>query len=149
MFGVIICPRCHRARGVSLSSKKVRCSHCGRRIDVSLAKVYHRTDDQEELVLAVQRMTEKLAVSVEDYPAERRRRARSPPPAKALKGPSSEEELQALALRLTEERGEFGLADIMAEAGVDQEGAEGVLGRLVAAGLVFEPSPGRFKGLRG
>ncbi|MDD1747154.1 MAG: DUF1922 domain-containing protein, partial [Methanomassiliicoccales archaeon] len=76
MFGVIICPKCHRARGVSLSTSRAKCPHCGHSIDVSLAKVYHKTDSQEELALAVQRMTERLAANIEDYPAERKRRSK-------------------------------------------------------------------------
>lgn len=146
MLGVIICPKCHRARGVSLSSKKVRCSHCGKSIDVSLAKVYHRTEDREELVLAVQRMTEKLAQGIEDYPAERKRRARAPPAAIRARG-STEEDLRSLAARLSVGKGHFSLEELMAESKLDEESAMRLLDRMVAGAVVYEPVPGRFKPL--
>jgi rRNA maturation protein Nop10 len=145
MFGVIICPKCHRARGVSLSAKKVKCPHCGRTIDVSMAKVYHRTEDQEELVLAVQKMTERLAVSIEDYPAERKRRGKVAP--KECKTKSSEQDLRALAIELTEQKGQFTLEDLMAETGASADKASLLLEKMRSAGLVFETSPDRFKAL--
>ena len=145
MFGVIICPKCHRARGISLSSKKVKCPHCGRAIDVSMARVYHRTEDREELVLAVQKMTERLAASIEDYPAERKRRATIRP--KEGKSRASEQDLRALADKLTGEKGEFTLEDVMAETGASAERASLLLSKMRSAALVFEPSPDRFKAL--
>jgi hypothetical protein len=147
MFGVIICPKCHRARGVSLSAKKVRCSHCGKSIDISLAKVYHRTESQEELARAVRRLTERLAVSIDEYPAERRRRAREPPALKP-KATCTEEELQVLAIQLTADQGDFSVRELMVAAGVGEEEARLLLQRMLDSALVFEPATGRFRALR-
>lgn len=149
MFGVIICPKCHRARGVSLSTKRAECSHCGHSIDISLARVYHRTESQEELVLAVQKVTERLAVNVEDYPAERKRRSRPVVPPKAKRTCSSEEELRRLIDALTAGRGEFTVQDVMSKLEVVEEEAAKVVQRMLDSGLVFEPSMGRFKVLPG
>lgn len=146
MFGVIICPKCHRARGVSLSTSKAKCTHCGHSIDVSLAKVYHRTDSQEELVLAVQKVTERLAVDIEDYPAEKKRRSKP----KSLEGKRSfrtEEDLRHLIGELTAAKAEFSLQDISSKAEVDQPKAEKIAQAMMDAGLAYEPSPGRFKPL--
>jgi tRNA G26 N,N-dimethylase Trm1 len=146
MFGVIICPKCHRARGVSLSTSKAKCPHCGHSIDVSLAKVYHRTDSHEELVLAVQKVTERLAVDIEDYPAKKKRRSKP----KSLEGKRSfrtEEDLRQLIGELSAAKGEFSLQDISSKAGVDEPKAEKIAQAMIDAGLAYEPSPGRFKPL--
>lgn len=146
MYGVIICPKCHRARGVSLSTKKAACSHCGHVINVSLARVYHRTESQEELVLAVQKMTEKLAVSIEDYPAERKRPARpAPEPAKRSLG--SEEGLRHLLIDITSTKVEFGTQDLMALLAMKEEEVSNLIQRMMQAGLIFEPAPGRYRSL--
>ncbi|MDD1756655.1 MAG: hypothetical protein LUQ39_07480 [Methanomassiliicoccales archaeon] len=147
MFGVIICPKCHRARGVSLSTSRAKCPHCGHSIDVSLAKVYHKTDSQEELALAVQRMTERLAANIEDYPAERKRRSK-PIAAKKRKGLRSEDDLRSLAIELSGQKGEFSIQDIMSHADVDEERAERIAQTMIDSGLIYEPGPGRFKPLK-
>ena len=146
MFGVIICPKCHRARGVSLSTSKAKCPHCGHSIDVSLAKVYHRTDSHEELVLAVQKMTERLAVDIEGYPAEKKRRGKP----KSLEGKRSfrtEGELRQLIGELSAAKGEFSLQDLSSKVGVDGPKAEKIAQAMMDSGLAYEPSPGRFRPL--
>ncbi len=145
MYGVIICPKCHRARGVSLSTSKAKCPRCGHNIDVSLAKVYHRTGSQEELVLAVQKMTELMATDIEDFPAEKKRRSR--PRATRPRGHRSEEDLRRLVAELSSARGEFSLQELMSELDVDEAKAEQIAKRMIDSGLIFEPRPGRFKPL--
>lgn len=146
MFGVIICPKCHRARGVSLTTKKAKCSHCGHAIDVSLARVYHKTESHEELVLAVQRMTEKLAINIEDYPAERKRRAKAPVvPSK--RGITTEEDLRHVISELSSAKGEFGAEDLVSRFGMGEGEALEIIQRLLEAGMVYEPSAGRFRAL--
>lgn len=144
MFGVIICPKCHRARGVSLSTSKAKCPRCGHNIDVSLAKVYHRTDSQEELVLAVQKMTELLATDIEDYPAEKKRRGR-PKMAEGKRGFRTEEDLRQWVKELSGDKGEFSLQEMMSEMEVDEAKAERIIRAMTDSGLIYEPTPGRFK----
>jgi alkylated DNA repair dioxygenase AlkB len=146
MFGVIICPKCHRARGVSLSTIKAKCPHCGHNIDVSLAKIYHRTDSQEELVLAVQKMTEKLATDIEDYPAEKKRKSK-PRTVEGKRGFRSEEDLRYWVKDLSAEKGEFTLQELMLKLSVDEEKAERITRAMMDSGLVYEPGPSRFKPL--
>jgi hypothetical protein len=146
MFGVIICPKCHRARGVSLSTGKAKCPRCGHNIDVSLAKIYHRTDSQEELVLAVQKMTEKLATDIEDYPAEKKRKSK-PRTVEGKRGFRSEEDLRHWVKELSEEKGEFTLQELMSKLSVDEEKAERITRAMMDSGLIYEPGPSRFKPL--
>jgi len=146
MYGVIICPKCHRARGVSLSTRKAKCPRCGHAIDVSLAKVYHRTDSQEELVLAVQKMTERMATNIEDFPAEKKRKGR-PKAVASKKSYRSEEDLRQLAIELSGQKGEFSMQEMMSRLDVDEDKAERTAKAMLDLGLVYEPSPGRFKPL--
>ena len=109
MFGVVVCPKCHRARGADLSNSTTRCAHCSHVIDLSKARVYARTDSKDKLPEAVRRMTEKLAVNIEDYPAERKRPAKVPHQEKKPKRADSMnlEELRALAAELNRGKDDF------------------------------------------
>jgi hypothetical protein len=148
MFGVIICPKCHRARGVKLPSKTAVCVHCGHSIDVSKARVYFRTGSEAELRRGVQKMTERLATNLEDYPAERKHRVRkeggeSAPPAKLSEGT-----LQAAARKLTEQKGDFGAEDLREALGLpSEEEAQKALEALRSGGMIFEHRADRFKAL--
>ncbi|MDD1746693.1 MAG: hypothetical protein LUQ16_02920, partial [Methanomassiliicoccales archaeon] len=104
-------------------------------------------DSQEELALAVQRMTERLAANIEDYPAERKRRSK-PIAAKKRKGLRSEDDLRSLAIELSGQKGEFSIQDIMSHADVDEERAERIAQTMIDSGLIYEPGPGRFKPLK-
>jgi hypothetical protein len=148
MFGVIICPKCHRARGVKLPSKTAVCVHCGHSIDVPKARVYFRTDSEVELRRGVQRMTERLATSIEDYPAERKSKARKDGSEKIPKARLSEESLRATARGLTEGKGDFGVGDLKEALGLNtDEEAQKVLDRMRSGGMVFEHEADRFKAL--
>jgi uncharacterized Zn finger protein len=146
MFGVIICPKCHRARGVSLSTSKAKCPRCGHNIDVSMAKIYHRTDSHEELVLAVQRMTESLARDIEDYPAEKKRKGK-PKMVEGKRGFRSEDDLRKWVIELSGEKKEFSLQELMSKMDVDEAKAERITKVMMDSGLIYEPMPGRFKPL--
>jgi hypothetical protein len=148
MFGVIICPKCHRARGVKLPSKTAICVHCGHSIDVQKARVYFRTESEVELRRGVQRMTERLATSIEDYPAERKGKVRKERGDMAPKAKLSEESLRSAAHQLTEEKGDFGLEELKEALGLSSdEEARKLLDRLRSDGLVFEHRADRFKSL--
>src|SRR3972149_46886 len=60
MFGVVVCPRCHRAKGVELSKRTTSCS-CGFEIRVVLARLPVRVGTERELVEAVRRGSAELA----------------------------------------------------------------------------------------
>ncbi|UCE73676.1 MAG: hypothetical protein JSV56_11720 [Methanomassiliicoccales archaeon] len=52
-FGVVLCPHCKAARGVRLKAKTGTCSKCGKKIDLSKARIICRVKTEKELALAV------------------------------------------------------------------------------------------------
>ncbi len=149
MFGVVVCPRCHRARGADLSNRTTGCAHCGHIIDLSKARVYARTDSKEKLAEAVRRMTEKLAVNIEDYPAERKRpAARAPQQEKRPKRADSLnlEELRSLAIELNRGKAHFDAEDIKSHLGlVSDDDAHRLIEKMLDRGIIFEPQTGLFR----
>jgi len=50
---VIVCPVCKRVKGVDLSSKTTKCTHCGKTLQLKKLKIYYETDSQEKLRQAI------------------------------------------------------------------------------------------------
>jgi len=147
MFGVVVCPKCHRARGADLSNLTTRCAHCSHVIDLSKARVYARTDSKEKLAEAVRRVTEKMAVNIEDYPAERKR-ARAPEPEKRPKRPASLnlDELRSLACQLNEGKDYFDAEDVRTALKLrGDDDVHQLLEKMLDRGIIFEPQAGRFR----
>ena len=59
-FGVIVCSKCKHAKGVELSSKTTKCTHCGKILHVKKLKVFYTTDSQAELHHAVGRVNAEV-----------------------------------------------------------------------------------------
>jgi hypothetical protein len=59
-FGVIVCPRCKRAKGVDLSSKTTKCIRCGKSLQLSKLKILYETESQEKLRQAIGVMNAKI-----------------------------------------------------------------------------------------
>ena len=59
-FGVMACPNCRQAFGVSLSQKTTRCPRCGKQWKVKHLQIFYSTNSQRELSEAVGAMNEKL-----------------------------------------------------------------------------------------
>ena len=148
MFGVVVCPRCHRARGADLSNQTTGCAHCRHVIDLSKARVYARTDSKDKLPEAVRRMTEKLAVNIEDYPAEKKSRARAPQQEKKSKRADSLnlEGLRSLAIELNRGKDLFDVQDVRSSLGLESDDdAHRLIEKMLDRGIVFEPIAGRFR----
>lgn len=144
MFGVVVCPKCQRARGVRLGSARAKCVHCGHSIDLSKARVFYRTDSEQELAAAVKKMMEKLAQGVEGMQTEKKRR-RSPPPKKD-RVHLVEEELRAIAQELTEKQGLFTPEQFMRRAGLKSaKDAQDLLETMLSEGVILEPRPERYR----
>jgi transcription elongation factor Elf1 len=150
MFGVIVCPSCNRARGVDLSAAAVVCPSCGKKMNVGRAKVYFKTDSESELVEAVRKMSERLAVGVESPPPAKKKRRKLSfheelgAQAKRLKG--SEERLRFAADNLTSELGQFEVEDLaLVVRSFDETDAERLIEKMLSSGLIFEPEPGKYR----
>jgi hypothetical protein len=48
-FGVIVCPKCKKAKGVNLSSKTTKCLHCRRVISLDKVKILYKTESRQKL----------------------------------------------------------------------------------------------------
>ena len=149
MFGVVVCPKCHRARGADLSNQTTRCAHCSHVIDLSKARVYARTDSKERLPEAVRHMTEKLAVNIEDYTAERKRplarasqQLKKPKKADAL----NLEDLRSLAADLNRGKDYFNALDVMSALKLESDDdVHQLIEKMLDRGIIFQPQAGHFR----
>jgi len=146
MFGVIVCPRCSRVRGVDLSRKRVSCPGCGHSIDVTKAKIYFSTEDQAELIEAVGHMAREIAPrldqqEVEPWTLETEKEETIP---KRL----DEQGLIMIIISLTEEGGGFTLEELMERVGIeDRYGVRAMISKLLSEGLIYEPEPGLYRAI--
>lgn len=146
MYVVIVCPRCHKAHGVRLSTKRTRCTGCGFSIDVGKAKVYHRTDSKKDLVEAVGQVSKSLGLRLEGEMVVSRFDADGPP--KEAKGRPcfNEERVRSTVVQLTEELGEFSSRDLAERLDIrDRESLEKLIGDMLREGIVFEPRGDRYR----
>lgn len=66
-FGVIVCPKCKRAKGVDLSYKTTRCIRCGKVLKLENLKIFYETNSQGELQNAIGHMNAKLDGKLEEF----------------------------------------------------------------------------------
>src|SRR2546422_4707771 len=75
MYGVVVCPRCKRAKGVNLKQKTTTCQ-CGFVIHIVPARIRGRAESARELAPLVGKVSAELAGGTEEY---RRGPAPGPP----------------------------------------------------------------------
>src|SRR3989449_10998748 len=66
MYGVVVCPRCKRAKGVNLKQKTTTCQ-CGFEIYVVPARVRARAETARELAPLVGQVSAEIAGGTEAY----------------------------------------------------------------------------------
>jgi hypothetical protein len=150
MFGVIICPRCNRARGVDLSVKTSKCPGCGLHSEVDRMRTYFQTDNELELAEAVRRTSSRMQHSIEDYGDDvvLARQATEEQRKKAKNQSLDFDGMVMIARSLASELG-FDLdelKDALNEEGYDLDPSKIAL-IMLNEGIVYEPRPGRFKPL--
>ncbi|MGQ0796878.1 MAG: hypothetical protein ACT4OI_03300 [Methanobacteriota archaeon] len=152
MYGVVVCPRCRRAKGVDLARATTSCA-CGFEIRVVPARVRARTERVRDLPALVGRVSAEIAGGLDAYreaAAPRRRRRSTDVHARvvavAAGAGDRAHRIRAAAVELTRELEVFSLRDwqrTLALLGlVDGEDA---LERLVRDRLVYEPRPGFYR----
>ena len=52
-YGVIVCTKCRRAKGVDLSCKTTRCPGCGKVLNLKNLSIKYKTNSEEELRQAI------------------------------------------------------------------------------------------------
>ena len=146
-YGVIICPKCGKARGVESVRKTVTCP-CGRRIKLARMKLRFTTDSPLELAEIVAKVNASLSGGG-PMPKQKRRRKTDPyvavvEKAKGIKEPLGK--MRMIIAELSAIRPEFDSEDISRIAAIIGYGSPGALvDRLLESGLIYEVSPGRFK----
>jgi len=152
MFGVVVCPRCHRAKGVELSKRTTSCS-CGFEIRVVPARLPVRVGTERELVEAVRRVSAELAGGLAEY-----EKAIAPRPRKrigdvharvvviAMKAGDKAHRIRASAIELSKELEMFSYGDLRAvlEA-LGIQDVEESLDELLRSNVVYEPREGFYR----
>ena len=152
MYGVVVCPRCKRAKGVNLKQKTTTCQ-CGFVIHIVPARIRGRAESARELAPLVGKVSAELAGGTEEYRRAqapvRRRRSRNAHVrviAVAGKGRDRASRVRSAAIELTRELEVFSLSDwerVLAGLGIPNP-AE-ALATLVEENTVFEPKAGFFR----
>jgi transcription initiation factor TFIIIB Brf1 subunit/transcription initiation factor TFIIB len=52
-YGVIVCPKCRRAKGVDVSHKTTRCPCCGKVLTLKNLDIKYKTNSEEDLRRAI------------------------------------------------------------------------------------------------
>lgn len=146
-YGVIICPKCGRARGIETRKKTTTCQ-CGREIRLKRGMFRFMTDSPSELADTVARVNAALH-GVETMPKEKRRKRKDSYAAMvegtaAIKDPL--ERLHVIASELTKSKSQFELDDLKRVLSLmGRDDPERMLARLLENGIIFEAAPGRYK----
>lgn len=152
MYGVVVCPRCHRAKGVDLKQKTTTCS-CGFVIRVMPSRIRGRAATARELAPLVGQVSAELAGGTRTVqkllvprkkPRARDVHARVVAAVPAHGDRSSK--VRAAAAELTNELELFTRDDwarVLDGLGISE--ADGALDALLRANVVFEPKPGFYR----
>ncbi len=152
MYGVIVCPRCKRAKGVDLKQKTTTCS-CGFEIRVLPARVRARAETARELAPLVARVNAEIAgglkVVERDLALPKRPRIREVHARVVAAVPKRGDRgtrIRAAALELTKEMQVFTLEDwakVLAGLGIQEP--EAALDALIRSNAVFQPKEGFYR----
>jgi hypothetical protein len=146
-YGVVVCPKCGKARGVESVRKTVTCQ-CGRVIKVGRMKLLYPTNSPLELADIVGKVNASLKGGEPMPKAKKKRKADAYTAiyekARGIKDPL--ERIRAVVSELTTLKPVFDLEDVERLAAiVGEESSEVFLSKLMASGVVYEVSPGKFK----
>ena len=48
-FGVIVCPKCNKAKGINLFYKTTKCIRCNKSLQINKIKILYKTNSEIEL----------------------------------------------------------------------------------------------------
>ena len=149
MFGVVVCPRCHRAKGVDLKQKTTTCP-CGFEIRVQPSRIRARVGTERELIESVRRIQAELAERAAAPPGRKRiGQVHARVAAVAKKAGDRAHRVRAAAEGLTEELEVFSVEDlrtVLEALGIHD--VDGSLEELLAANVVYEPKEGFYRAVR-
>ncbi len=152
MYGVVVCPRCKRAKGVDLKQKTTTCS-CGFEIRVVPARVRARAETPRQLAPLVGQVNAEIAggagVVAKAFAPPRKPRPREVHAriiAAVPKEGDRATRVRAAAVELTNELELFTKEDwaqVLDGLGISEP--EGALAVLLDANVVFEPRAGFYR----
>ena len=152
MYGVVVCPRCKRAKGVDLKQKTTTCL-CGFEIRVVPSRVRARANTARELAPLVGQVSAEIAGGLKAYREAAAPVRRIRPRDVHLRGIGIASKAQgranrvrAAAVELTRELEVFSMPDwerVLAGLGIPHP--EEALAALVRANLVLEPTSGFYR----
>ena len=152
MYGVVVCPRCKRAKGVDLKQKTTTCS-CGFTIRVIPGRIRARAETARELAPLVGRLSAELAGGTRDVQKlltptrkPRPREVHARVVAAIQDRGDRATKVRAAAEELTNEL-ELFTRDDWAQVlqGIGVPDPDGSLAMLLDANLIFEPKPGFYR----
>lgn len=152
MYGVVVCPRCKRAKGVDLRQKTTSCP-CGFEIHVTPARVKARATTARELAPLVGQVNAELAGGTRTVRQVLARPKRSRPSrvhdrvvAAIPKSGDRASRVRAAAIGLTNELEVFTRDDwSRVLEGIGIPDAEAALESLLRTNVVFEPREGFYR----
>jgi len=152
MFGVVVCPRCRRAKGVDLNQKTTTCP-CGVEIRVVPSRVKARVGTGRELIEAVRRANAELGGGLAIYEKAMKPRPRRPSKdvhvrvaALASKAGDRAHRVRAAAVELSRELEVFSYDDFRAVLlALGVRDVDGALDELLHANVVYEPREGFYR----
>ncbi len=152
MFGVVVCPRCRRAKGVPLHQKTTTCP-CGFEIRVVPSKVRARVGTGRELIEAVRRANAELGggLAVYERAVQPRRKRRigdvhARVAAIAAKAGDRAHRIRAAAAELTKELEMFSAEDlqkVLLALGIHE--VDESLEELLRSNVLYEPRAGFYR----
>jgi hypothetical protein len=66
-FGIIVCPRCKKAKGVDILSKTTKCIGCGKTLRLDTLKILYKTDSRQELQNALGLINADMDGKLKDF----------------------------------------------------------------------------------
>ncbi len=151
MFGVVVCPRCERAKGVELPKKTTTCP-CGFEIRVLPNRIRFEAASARELAIAVGRINAELRGGTREVealaarPRKRSKDAYARVVAAASRAGDRRQRTRAAAAGLAQEFVLFSLEDwrrVLGALGIPN--ADETLEELARGNVVYEPRPGYYR----
>jgi hypothetical protein len=146
-YGVIICPKCGRARGVEAHRKTTTCQ-CGRQIRLTRMKLRFVTDSPHELAQTVANVNASLE-GAGPMPRARKKRKRAAEQAisqrtSTIKDPL--ERMRAVVAELIASKQELDQGDMRKAAAIlGKKDPEALTAKLLELGIIYEVGPGKFR----
>jgi hypothetical protein len=155
VYAVIACPRCRRARVVEQRRKQAECPSCGRTLQLANLRSFHAGPSLDEARHAAGVVNARLSGREREFTAAlvmptmrpARHDDEAARAAAMARKASSEKDRADLVARALGAFSEDDLTVAFARAGLPVVKVEAHLRRMLATGVVFEPSSGLYKAL--